>query len=383
MSFISKLFGRKSKPVVTAAPTPPPPPPKAPKPDRSGEIAAEEARLNAALTTHGEATIAEIVVQGISTKIRQRAADAVTSPDRIRELIRLSRGKDNAVYKILTAKRDALLEVERAAAALQAELDAVAAGIARHARLPFDAIFEATLHEQERRWQSLAAQAPEALRLTVEQDLAKARAVVTNHHAALAAEQAKREAAAQAAREAHAAAEQAHIEATQSASERAERVAAERAEQDAKANSESEVVRELISLLRQMQTALDRGGSARAARLRATLTTKLAEAAETPLPSWFQRQLTLADEQLDKLKDWLAFTVGPKRTELIERMQSLVGAEIAPEQLAMHIRKLQEEWRTLHRGGAATTSSTSPCSTSSSFCVTSAGSITPFSCWTS
>jgi hypothetical protein len=31
-------------------------------------------------------------------------------------------------------------------------------------------------------------------------------------------------------------------------------------------------------------------------------------------------------------------------------MQSLVGAEIAPEQLAIHIRKLQEEWRTLHRG---------------------------------
>ena len=36
--------------------------------------------------------------------------------------------------------------------------------------------------------------------------------------------------------------------------------------------------------------------------------------------------------------------------ELIERMQSLVGAEISPEQLAIHIRKLQEEWRTLHRG---------------------------------
>lgn len=350
MSFISKLFGRKSKPVVTAAPTPPPPPPKAPKPDRSGEIAAEEARLNEVLAAHDEVTIGEIVVSGISTKIRQRAADAITSPDRIRELIRLSRGKDNAVYKILTAKRDALLEVERAAAALQAELDAVAAGIARHARLPFDAIFEATLIEQERRWQSLAAQAPEAMKHSVEQDFAKARAVVASHQAAIAAEQARREAAAHAAREALAASEQAHLEATQSATERSERLAAERAEQDAKAQSESEVVRELISLLRQMQTALDRGGSARAARLRAALATKLTEAAETPLPTWFQRQLTLADEQLEKLKDWLAFTVGPKRLELIDRMQSLVGAEIAPEQLAMHIRKLQDEWRTLHRG---------------------------------
>ena len=46
------------------------------------------------------------------------------------------------------------------------------------------------------------------------------------------------------------------------------------------------------------------------------------------------------------------------------------------------LRRDADPWRTLHRGGAATTSSTSPCSTSSSFCVTSAGSITPFSCWT-
>ena len=350
MSFLSKLFGRKSKPVLAAAPTPPPPPPMAPKPDRSAEIAAEETRLNEALSAQQEATLCEMVVSGISTKVRQRAAEAVTSPDRIRELIRLSRGKDNAVYKILTAKRDVLLEVERAATALQAELDAVAAGIARHARLPFDAIFEATLHEQERRWQSLAAQASDAMRHSVEQDLTKARAVVTNHHAAIAAEQARRDAAAQAARDAQAASAQASLDATQHAAERSQQLAAERAEQDAKAQSESEVVRELISLLRQMQGALDRGGSARAARLRASLSTKLTEAAETPLPTWFQRQLGLADEQLEKLKDWLAFTVGPKRVELIERMQSLVGAEIAPEQLAMHIRKLQDEWRTLHRG---------------------------------
>jgi hypothetical protein len=35
---------------------------------------------------------------------------------------------------------------------------------------------------------------------------------------------------------------------------------------------------------------------------------------------------------------------------LIERMQSLVGAEMSPEELARQIRRLRDEWRTLHRG---------------------------------
>jgi hypothetical protein len=63
-----------------------------------------------------------------------------------------------------------------------------------------------------------------------------------------------------------------------------------------------------------------------------------------------QRQLDQLDVKLQELRDWHAFTAGPKRTALIERMRSLVGASIAPEQLAQHIRKLQQEWRTLNPG---------------------------------
>ncbi len=350
MSFISKLFGRT--PTVVAPPAAPTPPPKAPKPDRSLEIAAEEARLNEAIQAGLESLIAEFVGTGTSTRIRQRAADAIQDPERIRELIRVSRGKDNAVYKILTTKRDAVLAAEKAAAALQAELEAMAAAIARHARLPFDAVYEATLNEHAKRWQTLGSQAPAALKDGVEADLAKARAVVLAHHEAIAAERQRREAAAEAARLADEAAAQARREREEAAQETASRLASERAEQDAKAQSESESIRELVSLLRQMQNALDRGGSARAARLREGLTPKLSAIDAATLPAWFQRQLALADEQLMKLKDWHEFTVAPKRIELIERMHSLIGAEIAPEQLAMHVRKLQDEWRTLHRGAA-------------------------------
>jgi Domain of Unknown Function (DUF349) len=56
------------------------------------------------------------------------------------------------------------------------------------------------------------------------------------------------------------------------------------------------------------------------------------------------------DEKLAELRDWKSFTVAPKRTELIEEMESLVGATIEPAALAERIKTLQEDWRTLSKG---------------------------------
>ena len=178
------MFGGKpTETPVEALPTPAPPPPA---PDRAEELAAEEARLQAAIDSGDEALVAPFALEGASTKIRQRAAEAIEDPERIRELIRAARGgKDNAVYRILAAKRDARLEAERAAAQLQAELEATATTIARHARLPYDPLFEATLGEHERRWRPFFAHATAEQQAAVERDLAAARQVVEAHRAAL------------------------------------------------------------------------------------------------------------------------------------------------------------------------------------------------------
>ena len=40
----------------------------------------------------------------------------------------------------------------------------------------------------------------------------------------------------------------------------------------------------------------------------------------------------------------------PKRAELVQQMQSLIGADLSPEELAQQIRRLRDEWRTLNRG---------------------------------
>ena len=105
---------------------------------------------------------------------------------------------------------------------------------------------------------------------------------------------------------------------------------------------------EILGLLRQARAALDHGGTARAARLRASIAEKLP--ASPALPAWFARQLEQVDSQLAELQDWKTFRVVPKRAELVQRMQSLVGTDLAPEELAQQIRRLRDEWRTLNRG---------------------------------
>jgi hypothetical protein len=316
-------------------------------------LAAEEASLVAAIASGDETLIAPFALSASSTKLRQRAAEAIEDPERIRELIRAAKGgKDNAVHRILAAKRDARLEAERAATQLLAQLEATAATIAKHARLPYDPLYEATLQEHERRWRPFAAHATAEQQASVERSLDASREVVAAHHAAIEAalesrradeESAHREVAE---REAVAA-----IEAARSALEQEARKV-EQAAREAQAATDAEASRKALGLLRQAQAALERGSTARAQRLRASLGKNLQAAPASAITPGFQHQLDKVDEKLQELRDWHAFTVVPKRAALIERMRSLVGASIAPQQLAQHIRKLQQEWRALNPGVA-------------------------------
>src|SRR5579862_5243166 len=133
MSLFSRFF-RKAPP-----PSLPVPPPSSQErlseeaalsgqsvPDRSRAAANEEETLKAAIEGHDEPTIARLVIEGTSTKVRQMAAHAIEDPVMLRQLIRDARGgNDKSVYKILMSKREALLEQERKLEHLHAEIGAV------------------------------------------------------------------------------------------------------------------------------------------------------------------------------------------------------------------------------------------------------------------
>jgi hypothetical protein len=358
MSVFSRVFGKSPPAADVAADVPATPERETgvespPPSDPAARLREEEASVSQAIATGDMAAVGKWVLEGSSTRIRQTAARSIVDLEQLHELILATRhGKDKSVYRILTTKRDELLAGIRSAQHMQAELDGTAAAIARHSEMPCDASYAPTLAQLEARWRSLAPNATPELQREVEEQLKSARETIEQHRRAIEAETERRRAAALAAEEAR---RQRELQAQAAAAEVAERTRvleaerqAERDAERARLEAEAAKVRELTGLLRQAQAALDNGGTARAARLRETIAEKLPEA--PALPAWYPQQLQKIDERLEELKDWKTFRVVPKRAELVQRMQSLVGADISPEELARQIRRLRDEWRTLHRG---------------------------------
>src|ERR1700760_1778605 len=118
MSLFSRLF-RKAPSPVSPKTTPEKaeaPAPVRPAPDRALVAAREEAALQAAIDAQDVQAVARMVIEGSSTKVRQAAPQAGEDPSILRQLIRDVRGgNDKSVYRILTSKRDALLEQTRKA----------------------------------------------------------------------------------------------------------------------------------------------------------------------------------------------------------------------------------------------------------------------------
>jgi hypothetical protein len=353
MSLFSRFF-RKAPP---APPIPEPPVrpsalaarPAIPQPDRAREAAQEEASLQAAIEGNDVETISRLVVAGKSTKVRQLAAHAVNDPAQLRDLIREVRGgNDKSVYKILTAKRDVQLGETRKHEQLQEEINTAAAAVERHSHRPYDALFGPTLDQLEIRWQAVAPQAAPELVERVRQAIDRAREVIASHLRQIAVEASRQLAAENAAAEAQRVKE---LEDKATAAAAAERAQIETEERNARAEklaAEVLAFRQIGGLLRKAQSALNEGSTGRAAGLRRAIEEKIAGA--PPLSPSLTSQLLNLDTRLNELKDWKNFSVGPKRAELMQDMESLVDSTLEPPVLAERIKSLQEEWRTLSKG---------------------------------
>lgn len=312
-------------------------------------VTEEEQSLQAAIAAGDTQTIAKLVVHGTSTKVRQHAAEAIDDPEQVRQLIRETRGgKDNSVYKILTHKRDVLLAHEREAEHLHAEVEAAAAAIERHSHRHFDPMFTPTLEQLEIRWNAVAAHAAPDITEKTRQAVDRAREVIAQHLRQIAAEASRQLAAANAATQAQLQREQEERAAAAASAERAQTQQAERKADTDKREAEANALRQIGGLVRKAHGALASGSSKTAAGLRRAIDEKMSHAPS--LPAHLANQLRQLDEKLQELKDWKSFSVAPKRLDLIERMESLIGATMHPTALAGHIKDLQEQWRTLSKG---------------------------------
>ena len=324
-------------------------------------------RLSQALSRVGDpAALAKLVTDGPSSRVRQSAAAIIEDPVQLHALLPRVRGKDKSVYKLIRQKCDALAAAEHKAEELAREVTEVCASLERHSTRTHDAFYVTTLESLTARWRALPARPDPQVEQRAEQALERCREVIAAHEREVAEQAAARAAARAAEREAEQQAREARereVEAArQAAAERAEAraqelaevAAAREAEEHARAEqraAETQAQREIGSLIRLASDALHRGNSRKAARFRMGIDEAMQAA--PAVPPHIARSLQQLDERLNELKQWKDYAVAPKRIELIEEMEALVGSDEEPEALAEHIRALQQEWRTINKGIAS------------------------------
>jgi hypothetical protein len=353
MSLLSRLFPKTpaqppEEPVV--APEPVLPPPRAVDP-------AENDRLLQAIAS-GAVTppeLARLAVEGPTTRVRQAAAAAIEDPALWRNLLPRLRGRDKAAYRLIRERADAVLADQRRLEQAAQEAAALCASIEKHGTRVHDAIYAATLASLASRWEALPEPVDAAVRERGEQALARCRAVIAAHARELARLACEHEAAEARARaedaERQALLQAAAEQAAAAASAQAAAEAARAAEAEALADREAEAARiqgEIVSLVRLSGAALQRGDTRKAARFRQSIEESLQAA--SALPPHLARSIEQLDARLNELRQWKDYVAAPKRIELIEEMEALIGAADEPQALAEHIRALQQQWRTINKG---------------------------------
>lgn len=117
-------------------------------------------------------------------------------------------------------------------------------------------------------------------------------------------------------------------------------------------------VRVISGLVRKSNIAVDQGRLKQALGIRHSIDEKLDSLSKNiadsqgALPAKLTAQLQSLDEAIQKLVDWQAYAVVPKKESLVESMEALVGADMPPDALAAKVKKLQDEWKTLNQSGS-------------------------------
>ncbi len=354
MKLISRLFRAPPAPPQAASDEPPAPTPEPAPPPIDPQ---EQQQLLRAIEsgTVETAELMRLAVEGQTTRLRQAAASRIEDPHLWQALLPRLRGRDKAAYKLIKQRHDALLAEERSKAQTRSDAEALCAAIEKLSAKPHDALFAPAVAVYAERWQAVPADIDGEIRQRGQRALDRCQEVIAaqaREQARVEAEQARERALeAQRLAEQQAAAEQAAIEARERAQAEQAREAEAQAEAQAlseKQAAEAQAHAQIVSLIRLSGAALGRGDTRKAARFRQSIETALAEA--PALPPHLARNLEQLDTRLNQLRQWKDFAAAPKRIELIEEVQALIGVEEAPEELLEHLRALRQEWRTINKG---------------------------------
>ncbi|MFT7222018.1 MAG: exonuclease SbcC, partial [Candidatus Azotimanducaceae bacterium] len=105
----------------------------------------------------------QIALEGVTTKLRQLAAEKIEDEERLKDLLKKTKGKDKRVYKIVKVKCDGFRDRDQLLAQTQVELVSLCERLEDHSKRPFDKSFTVRSQHLQEEWALLQAQAHEPL----------------------------------------------------------------------------------------------------------------------------------------------------------------------------------------------------------------------------
>lgn len=96
----------------------------------------------------------ELALHGFTARVRTLAAEQLTASDKVEQLLKASKGRDKAVFRIAKDKQDSLRAEQKRLEAQQQRLTELVDAMARHARSSLDPLYASKLKNLEEQWQA-------------------------------------------------------------------------------------------------------------------------------------------------------------------------------------------------------------------------------------
>jgi len=128
---------------------------------------------------------------------------------------------------------------------------------------------------------------------------------------------------------------------------------AKQAEEEKRKQHEKEqslLERSLLEQIAAIETTLQQGTLANISKKLKSVQQKL-DSLEKSRAQQHEGKVHLLVGRLNELRDWQSYAAMPKKQELCEKMQRLIGSDLPPKELSDAIHELQTQWQTLKGGG--------------------------------
>ena len=120
-------------------------------------------------SNNDEGFLCQMALEGVSIKSRQLAAEKIEDEERLKFLLKETKGKDKQVYKIVKSKCDGFRDRDQHAAQTQAEIVSLCEDLEAHGKRPFDNFYTARHQNFQKQWALLQTQAHEPIVARVRQ----------------------------------------------------------------------------------------------------------------------------------------------------------------------------------------------------------------------